>query len=157
MLTKIRDLVTYISKGHDIIDNSSYQSNKKVLWSILRIWFLKSALITVKIIMKFFLVFLAFFAAASANNDGNMGYQVSKRGLWKSYMILYPFLINLITHNTILGIHHTQDECTLCHMSVNALGNYLMTEAEIAAVQEGKTLLFYNQPFSIFCQPEICT
>ena len=35
-------------------------------------------------------------------------------------------------------------------MSVDALGNYLMTEAEIAAVQEGKTLLFYNQPFSIF-------
>ena len=31
-------------------------------------------------------------------------------------------------------------------MSVDALGNYLMTEAEIAAVQEGKTCLFYNQP-----------
>jgi hypothetical protein len=28
-------------------------------------------------------------------------------------------------------------------MSVDALGNYLMTEAEIAAVQEGKTCLPY--------------
>ena len=41
-------------------------------------------------------------------------------------------------------------------MSVDALGNYLMTEAEIAAVQEGKTHLFYNQPFSIFCRPDVC-
>ena len=35
--------------------------------------------------------------------------------------------------------YNNQDECTLCHMSVDALGNYLMTEAEIAAVEEGKT------------------
>ena len=35
-------------------------------------------------------------------------------------------------------------------MGVDALGNYLMTEAEIAAVEEGKTSLFYNRSFSIF-------
>ena len=41
-------------------------------------------------------------------------------------------------------------------MGVDALGNYLMTEAEIAAVEEGKMSSFYNQPFSIFCRPNVC-
>ena len=47
--------------------------------------------------MKFFLAFLAIFAAASA-----------------------------------------QDDCELCKMGVDALGQYLSTEAEIAAVEEGR-------------------
>merc|ERR1712107_778405 len=49
-----------------------------------------------KVTMKFFLAFLALFAAASA-----------------------------------------QESCDLCKMGVDALGQYLMTEAEIAAVEEG--------------------
>jgi len=48
--------------------------------------------------MKFFLAFLALFAAAIAQD---------------------------------------YSDCTTCHMGVDALGNYLMTEAEIAAVEEG--------------------
>ena len=52
-----------------------------------------------KLIMKFFLAFLAIFAAASA-----------------------------------------QDDCELCKMGVDALGKYLSTEAEIAAVEEGRMI-----------------
>jgi hypothetical protein len=50
--------------------------------------------------MKFFLAFLAIFAAASA-----------------------------------------QEDCELCKPFVDALGNYLTTEAEIAAVEEGRIIL----------------
>ena len=59
-----------------------------------------------KIIMKFFLAFLAIFAAASA-----------------------------------------QEDCELCKMGVDALGKYLGTEAEIAAVEEGRMIFilkFHN-------------
>ena len=52
--------------------------------------------------MKFFLAFLAIFAAASA-----------------------------------------QDDCELCKMGVDALGKYLSTEAEIAAVEEGRMIFFH--------------
>ena len=52
--------------------------------------------------MKFFLAFLAIFAAASA-----------------------------------------QDDCELCKMGVDALGKYLSTEAEIAAVEEGRMIRKY--------------
>ena len=54
--------------------------------------------------MKFFLAFLAIFAAASA-----------------------------------------QDDCELCKMGVDALGKYLSTEAEIAAVEEGR--IIFNLKF----------
>ena len=41
-------------------------------------------------------------------------------------------------------------------MGVDALGNYLMTEAEIAAVEEGKTSLFLQSILFHFCQPDVC-
>jgi hypothetical protein len=53
--------------------------------------------------MKFFLAFLAIFAAASA-----------------------------------------QEDCELCKLGVDALGNYLLTEAELAAVEEGRIILKKN-------------
>ena len=57
--------------------------------------------------MKFFLAFLAIFAAASA-----------------------------------------QDDCELCKMGVDALGKYLSTEAEIAAVEEGRMIFLKVTEFA---------
>merc|ERR1712026_414578 len=37
----------------------------------------------------------------------------------------------------ILAVANAQESCDLCKMGVDALGQYLMTEAEIAAVEEG--------------------
>ena len=58
--------------------------------------------------MKFFLAFLAIFAAASA-----------------------------------------QEDCELCKMGVDALGKYLSTEAEIAAVEEGRMTFLTNSEYQI--------
>merc|ERR1711951_139835 len=37
----------------------------------------------------------------------------------------------------VLAVANAQESCDLCKMGVDALGQYLMTEAEIAAVEEG--------------------
>merc|ERR1712200_227084 len=37
----------------------------------------------------------------------------------------------------VLAFANAQESCDLCKMGVDALGQYLMTEAEIAAVEEG--------------------
>merc|ERR1711935_1312634 len=37
----------------------------------------------------------------------------------------------------VLAVANAQESCDLCKMGVDALGQYLMTEGEIAAVEEG--------------------
>ena len=37
----------------------------------------------------------------------------------------------------LFAVASAQEDCDLCKMGVDALGQYLMTEAEIAAVEEG--------------------
>merc|ERR1712214_55067 len=37
----------------------------------------------------------------------------------------------------VFAVANAQESCDLCKMGVDALGQYLMTEAEIAAVEEG--------------------
>ena len=40
----------------------------------------------------------------------------------------------------LFAVTSAQDDCELCKMGVDALGAYLSTEAEIAAVEEGRMI-----------------
>ena len=40
----------------------------------------------------------------------------------------------------LFAVASAQDDCELCKMGVDALGKYLSTEAEIAAVEEGRMI-----------------
>ena len=103
--------------------------------------------------MKFFLAFVALFVAASAQDQlSSFQGKLKKKKKYQKSTLSNEIIVYLEYMTSKFSIfwkcdnqcYHPQDECTLCKMGVDALGKYLNTPAEIAAVEEGKNTIILH-------------